>query len=93
MKNLIIILFILLFGCAYQNNCLDRAIDLSQQNPGSLIKYGINFNNIPHAEAVFVKDGIEYPLDGNDTIVKVIPQNQFLKYYTWQEAQRKWRSH
>lgn len=72
--------------------CLDKAIQLCKKHPGAVIKYGINKNGVYHAEAVWVRNGIEYPVDGEDSIRKIIPNNPAagLKYYTWQEAGEKW---
>jgi hypothetical protein len=92
MKYLIPILLLIFTSCVSQT-CLDKAILLCQKNPTALIKYGLDAKGLYHCEAIWIKDNIEYPIDGQDTIIKIIPQNKYLKYWSWEEAQEKWRSH
>lgn len=99
MKKLVILiaLFSMFFiSCTTYSPCLNKAFkyeNLYKKYP-VVIKAGEDNSGRLHAEAVVlvtIKGVItEVPCDGDDTIVQIIPQDQYRKYYTFDEALKNW---
>jgi hypothetical protein len=81
-------------GCATINAmrypCLREALALCDQNPGAVIIAGIDIRDEYHCEAVFDVAGVYLPLDGDNTLKTIIPQNEYLVTFTAAEARMRW---